>query len=230
MIYTKVISLMKKSTFKDAVSLKINVYDNEQKFIGYLLPVGEWILSDDQKIEKIRLWRQKSMKMYLTQFDSTFEKTLNYLKTLSIAEEGRLFFLLYDDTDRFIGHLGVADVDGTKLELDNLMRGVYGGHPRLVYFAELALLNWSFNSLGIVESDVRVLSYNWLVVSLHEEVGYKLVDSLPLKKLLKDGITEHIPTKTNEANVKYSCFRMVLNKNDFYQINNWLSCLEEGER
>jgi hypothetical protein len=222
MIFVKVISSMKKSSFQDAMDSRINVSDKEQNTIGYLLPVGKWILCDEQKIEKIRLWRQKSMRMFLTQFDSTFDKTLDYLKSLSIAQEGRLFFLLYDASDQFIGHLGLADVDGIKGELDNLMRGVYGGHPNLVHFAELALLDWSFKNLDIVESDVRVLSYNWMVVSLHEEVGYKLVEQIPLKKLLHNGIVNHTPTTMNEANVKYFCLKMVLKREEFYQINDWL--------
>jgi hypothetical protein len=61
-----------------------------------------------------------------------------------------------------------------------------------------------------------------MVVSLHEEVGYKLIEQIPLKKLLHNGIINHTPTNINEANVKYSCFKMVLNREEFYQINDWL--------
>ena len=172
MDYRNSISSMKRSTFSEALQLSIDVFDKSKNAVGKLVPVGDWILDDKDKIELIRSWRQRTMRMFLTQFESTYEKTYGYLKNLTIAQEGRIFFLIYDADNRLIGHMGIADVDGNTGELDNLMRGVEGGDPRLVYFAEIALLDWCFKNLGIKESDVRVLSYNWLVTSLHEEVGY----------------------------------------------------------
>ncbi|MFN5059367.1 MAG: hypothetical protein ACK5GU_05530 [Chloroflexota bacterium] len=222
MNYINVISLMKKSSFEEAFSSRVSVFDKERNVIGFLVPVGEWILSDEVKIEQIRLWRQRTMRMFLTQFESTFEKTFGYLKNLSIEQQGRMFFLLYDDKHRFVGHIGIAGVDGKRGELDNLVRGVDGGNPRLVYFAEVALLHWCFQNLGIVESDVRVISYNWLVLSLHEEIGYQHIENIPLKKITKDGVVFHEPTNTDEANVNYSCTKMLLNKDVFYEINDWV--------
>jgi hypothetical protein len=224
MNYIDAIFQMKKSSFAEALSARILVSDKEQNFVGYLVPVGEWILSDEQKIELIRSWRQRAMRMFLTQFESTFVKTLGYLKNLSIEQSGRIFFLLYDDSDRFVGHMGIADVDGSKGELDNVMRGLDGGHPRLIYFAEVALLNWCFKNLGISESDVRMLSYNWFVIALHEEVGYKFVENISLKKIFKDGIVFHDVTSPEDSNVKYGCTKMLLNKETFYNLNDWV-CL-----
>ncbi len=222
MKYINIISLSKKSSFDAAFSARILVFDSERSVLGYLIPVGDWILADESKIEQIRLWRQETMRMFLTQFESTFDKTFGYLKNLSIGQKNRILFLIYDDKDQFVGHIGVADVDGKKGELDNLMRGIKGGHPRLVYFAEISLLNWCFQNLEIFQSDVRVLSYNWLVLALHEEVGYEVVEKIPLKKLLKDGMVFHEATKIIEANVRYHCTRMCVKKKAFYEINNWL--------
>ncbi len=222
MKYIDAISLMKKASFEEAFSSRVYILDKQRNVIGFLVPVGEWILADEVKIEQIRMWRQRTMRMFLTQFESTFEKTFGYLKHLSIEQQGRMFFLIYDDKHRFVGHVGIAGVDGIKGELDNLVRGVDGGHPRLVYFAEVALLNWCFQNLGIVESDVRVLSYNWLVLSLHEEVGYKHIENIPLKKVTKDGVVFHEAVTTDESNVNYSCTKMLLQKDAFYAINDWL--------
>jgi len=223
MNYKDAILLMKKSSFEGAFSVRILISDKAHNFVGYLVPVGDWILSDESKIELIRLWRQKNMMMFLTQFESTFEKTLGYLKNLSIEQKGRIFFLLYDDSDRFVGHMGIADIDGSKCELDNLMRGLDGGHPRLIYFAEVALLNWCFKNLGVSESNVRVLSYNWLAISLHREVGYKLVENIPLKKISKDGVVSHDVTSPEDSNVKYACTKMLLMRENFFDLNNWVS-------
>ena len=222
MDYRNSISSMKRSTFSEALQLSIDVFDKSKNAVGKLVPVGDWILDDKDKIELIRSWRQRTMRMFLTQFESTYEKTYGYLKNLSIAQEGRIFFLIYDADNRFIGHMGIADVNGNTGELDNLMRGVEGGDPRLVYFAEIALLDWCIKNLGIKESDVRVLSYNWLVTSLHEEVGYVHKEKIPLKKNSKDGVTFHDVVGESESNVKYSCVRMFLRKEVFYETNSWI--------
>jgi hypothetical protein len=213
---------MKKSSLEEAFLLRIVVFDKQRNVLGYLLPVGDWILSDDIKIEQIRLWRHRAMRMFLAQFESTFDKTLGYLKNLSIDQKDRIFFLIYNDKDQFVGHIGLAAVDGSKGELDNLMRGVDGGHPRLVYFSEIALLNWCFQNLEIVESEVRVISYNWLTIALHEEVGYKIVENIPLKRVSKDGLVFHETTHRKKSNVNYSCAKMGLSKELFYETNNWL--------
>ena len=223
MDYRNSISSIKRSTFREALKLSIDVFDKRKNTIGKLVPVGDWILDDKDKIELIRSWRQRTMRMFLTQFESTYEKTFGYLKNLSIAQEGRIFFLIYDTDNRFIGHMGIADVDGKTGELDNLMRGVEGGDPRLVYFAEIALLDWCFKNLGITESDVRVLSYNWLVISLHEEVGYVHKEKIPLNKKTKDGVTFHDVVGDSESNVKYACVKMLLKREVFYEANSWIS-------
>lgn len=160
--------------------------------------------------------------MFLTQFESSFQRTCDYLKNLSIEEEGRVLFLLYDIGNRFIGHMGIANVDDKTGELDNLMRGVEGGDSRLVYFAEIALLDWCFQHLGIIESSVRVISYNWLVISLHEEVGYANKESIPLNRKIRDGVIFHDESTLSESNVAYSCEKLILKKDVFYKVNDWL--------
>ncbi|TNC76285.1 hypothetical protein FHI69_15210 [Janthinobacterium lividum] len=222
MSYKNTIADMKCETFQEANEKAVLVRNTNGDKIGRLVPVGNWILEDKEKIELIRAWRQRTMRMFLTQFDSTYERTYQYLKNFSIAQEGRIFFMLYDESERLVGHIGMAEVDGNSGELDNLMRGVDGGDPRLIYFSELALLDWSFKNLDIRQSDVRVVSYNWLVISLHEEVGYVLTNNFPLKKYEKDSVLFHDIVDETESNVKYGCTKMLLDKEDFYMKASWL--------
>lgn len=214
---------MKCQTFQEANEKAVLIRNTNGDQIGRLVPVGNWILEDKEKIELVRAWRQRTMRMFLTQFESTYERTYQYLKNFSIAQEGRIFFMLYDESERLVGHIGMAEVDGNSGELDNLMRGVEGGDPRLVYFSELALLDWCFKNLGIRQSDVRVVSYNWLVISLHEEVGYVFTNNFPLKKYEKDGVLFHDVVDEAESNVKYGCTKMLLTKDDFYMKASWLA-------
>ena len=223
MNYKQVILDMKCHSFSEANIKAVPVINMNGVRLGKLIPVGPWIVDDIEKVELIRAWRQKNMRMFLNQFESTFDRTLGYLKNLSVAQEGRIFFLIYDVSDILVGHMGIADVDGNSGELDNLMRGVEGGDPRLVYFSEISLLDWCFTNLGINQSDVRVLSNNWLVLSLHEEIGYSFVSNSPLKKYEKDNVIFHDVVAENESNVKYGSTKMLLKKDDFYKNAYWLS-------
>jgi hypothetical protein len=222
MNYKKVIFDLKCQSFSEANIKAIPVLNMSGIKLGKLVPVGLWIADDIEKIRLICAWRQRNMRMFLTQFESTFDRTLAYLKNLSIARDGCILFLIYDISDRLVGHIGIANVDGNSGELDNLMRGVDGGDPRLVYFSEIALLDWCFKTLGINQSEVRFLSYNWLVLSLHEEVGYSFISNSPLKKYEKDSVIFHDVVPESELNVNYSSIKMLLKKDDFYKNAYWI--------
>lgn len=219
----EVIAGMKSGNRAAAEAQALAIRNQAGAVIGKLVPVGAWILEERATVELLCAWRQRFMRMFLTQFDSSYERTLGYLKNRSIGNDGCLLFLLYDETERLIGHLGLAGVDGECGELDNFMRGAEGGDPRLVYWAELALLDWSFRRLGLQRSIVQVLSYNWLVLALHEEVGYTESAQQALRKYEKDGMTCHEVAAAGEANVKYAYVQMALTKPAFYAQAAWLA-------
>lgn len=208
---------MKVDQFDNAASLAIPVKNLSGDLIGKLVPVGNWILDDEEKIEAIRTWRSKARRMFLTQLDSTYEQTCGYLKNVSIKQANRLLFLLFDDKGKFVGHLGICNVTESSCELDNLMRGASGGSPRLVYLAEVALLDWCFAALGVAGCDVSVLTYNSMVIDLHAEVGFVETERKSLKKVVLDGVTTHQVVDRAESNVGYGYIQMHLLKNTFLQ-------------
>lgn len=217
-----VIHNLKKFSFDEAYAVLIPILNKENITIGYLVPVGNWILKDQEKIILISLWRRRAMKMFLTQFESTYERTYEYLNNFSVKEPNRIFFLLYDINERFVGHIGLAGIDGQTGELDNIMRGLEGGVPRLIFYAELTLLDWCFKVLGISSSYLRVLSYNWLAISLHQEVGFLVHEQIPLYKVIHNGFVLHQPCLKTDTNVRYNCTKMLLSNQDFYRKNKWL--------
>ena len=231
MDYKNIISNIKLDSKNESFNKSIKVLNSNGSEIGKLIPVGNWILKDKKIINLLKSWRQKAMKMYFSQFESTYERTFEYLKSFSIKEEDRIFFLLYDDKSRLVGHIGVADIDGLyskeppgdSAQLDNLMRGVVGGEPRLIYFAEVSLLHWCFTNLCIKKSSLHALSYNWLVMLIHQDVGYKKIENFSLKKHSINGEILHDFVTKSEANVNYQCINMVLTKKDFYKNAYWLN-------
>jgi hypothetical protein len=219
-LYLDLIQKIKKNTKQEAENSSLEVFSENRIKIGSLLPVGPWILSDDLKIQKISVWRQRVMRMFLAQFDSTYEKTLAYLKNSSIGEINRIFFLILDENKNFVGHIGLSNINETSCELDNLVRGEEGGDPRLMFHSEQTILHWAFQMLHLKESYLKALSYNWLVLSLHEEIGYKLHTTYHLKKVEINNSVSHEFVPSNQANVNYTCVKMHLSKEDFYKKNN----------
>ena len=214
---------MKASTFIEASKNFIEIKNYQGNTVGKLIPVGEWVLDNMDIVRFICASRQKAMRMFLAQFESTYQRTFEYLKKYSIDKEDRILFLIYDSNDNLIGHIGMAGVNAQSGELDNLMRGAKGGNPQLIYFSELALLDWCFKNLGITQSDVRVLSYNWMTIDLHEEVGYKHLCAEPLRKYIEGESIFHEPVEERYSNVKYKILKMLLTKENFYKSANWLA-------
>ena len=223
MNYKDVISSMKCQTFEEAWQKKLYIYNADKEKIGYFVPVGEWIENDKQKINLIRSWREKSRSMFLTHINSTFDKTLNYLKNFSIRQKGRIFFLIYDyKSKKLIGHMGMADANRKSAELDNIVRGERGGDVRLIYYAEITLLDWSFKNLKIGTINGRVLSYNSIMLSLHKKVGFLINAYKHLFAYEKDGDTFHEVVNKKKSNVTYKMIEVTLCKKGFYKKIKWL--------
>lgn len=213
---------LKTATREAAAERALPLHNRAGEAIGSLLPIGPWLLDDAAQIAAISAWRQRAMRMFLTQFTATPENTRHYLEALSIGEPGRLLWLILDERGRCIGHVGLSGAtaaDGGRAELDNLMRGVEGGDPRLVHSAEVALLRWAFEQLGLQHIDVRVVSYNWMVIALHEEVGFQTTRQAPLHKRVDGDLTLHDECAAEQANVRYHCTHMALDRARFGALN-----------
>lgn len=209
------IRALKGDTPEQARALRIPI-EADGAVIGSLVPIGPWILNDAHHIGLICQWRQAAMKMFMAQFDSTPERTHRYLEQRSVGEADRILFFIHDADDRCVGHGGFSGIGDDTAELDNLMRGVGGGHPALIQHAERTLLAWLFNAMGSEEITARVLSYNWLVIELHERLGFRRRASLPLKKTaFDDGLTLLEPCTPEQANVRHTCIELALSPADF---------------
>jgi RimJ/RimL family protein N-acetyltransferase len=215
---------MKCNSFESAKKKKILIQNIQGDTIGMLIPVGEWIISDEKKINVIRSWRQNAMHMFLTHFIPTFDSTLNYLKNFSIKQEDRLFFLIYShDSKKLIGHMGIADVNIETGEFDNPMRGEKGGDSQLIYYSEVTLLNWCFKNLDITKIYARILSYNSIMLLLQKRIGF-LIDSYnSLFKYKKNDYIFHDVVDECKSNVTYKMIKTSLSKRDFYKKFYWLA-------
>jgi len=159
------ISSMKADSFDEALSNALPIFDLKKKEIGKLVPIGNWILTDKKKIENLSTWRQKNMKFFFSQFKSSNKRTLWYIKNFSIEQNNRIFFLIYTDKDKLIGHIGLAEIEKNFATMDNMVRGEEGGDPKLMYYSMIVIINWSFKILNIENLYGKIISYNWLAIS-----------------------------------------------------------------
>jgi RimJ/RimL family protein N-acetyltransferase len=200
----------KTDSFDSALLKALDIHDENFAVVGHLIPVGFWIETRPQLITNISEWRARDMRNYLVQFDSTFEKTRAYLIEKSINETDRLLFLIVDKSQNFIGHIGLSNVSDKSAELDNLMRGNPGGPKNFMELAEKSVIEFAFKLLQVKFISLRVLSFNFLAISIHQRLGFVLFERVFLKKRIEDGEVRHEPATREESDVNFTC--LIMNK------------------
>jgi RimJ/RimL family protein N-acetyltransferase len=189
-----------------ALRLPIALPDGEE--VGSLLLAGAWILQDEALLEQVTQWRGRNRRMFLSQFEPTPQRTAAYFRDLVLPAADRVLFFLRDPAGQVLGHLGIANWGDTSAELDNLVRGVGGGHPQLTAFAERRLLQWVFENSPVRTVFARVLSYNWMAQDLHTSIGFVATGELALRKVMAGDEVQHEIAPPEGANVGYRCVVM----------------------
>ena len=174
---------------QDRTMLQIDIFNSQERMIGYLLPVTAGVVENNEIIHKMTKWRNRAMKYFLTQFTATPERTKYWLHDLVLRDSSRLLFLIYSN-NKLIGQHGFKDLSSTSVELDNLIRGEIGGHPRLVYYAEIALIRWLFKVFNMERIFGCVLSHNQQAIDLHCSIGFQPMELIPLYKFVNNGEIE----------------------------------------
>jgi L-amino acid N-acyltransferase YncA len=166
--------------------VRINVLDDEASLIGHLDPVTRAALADDDLIQKLTHWRNVASRYFFTQFTATCDRTRDWLEKVVLNDSNRLLFIIHSKTGP-VGQHGFKGLSPDSAELDNLIRGEMGGHPRLIHYAEIALVRWLFAVLDIKLILAYVLSDNHRALDLHREVGFRATEVFPLHKTETDG-------------------------------------------
>ena len=144
-----VVSSLKNNTSE---KFSIAIKDNNDKVIGSLVLVQKRDANNPIILDALTRWRKKYMKYFLTQFNASTNRTKSWLENIVIPSSDRLLFLILNEDNNLIGNFGIADILFDQCELDNLIRGEKGGHPKLIYFSELSLLKWLFLEKMLSES------------------------------------------------------------------------------
>lgn len=215
-----VVKSVKKKSFAEAQRLGIPLFDSSGARAGTLVPIGEWIVRDTEKIKLLTLWRKQNNSSFLTQFEPTFKGTRDYLIGQALEKRTQVLFGLFGASEEFLGHLGLREVSGSSAELDNFVRGTKGGHPSLVQIAEVALLHWAFEELKILTCTARVMSYNWPALALHRRIGFIERSEVWLRREDVGGKTVHFETEKELSNVSYWLKEIVINRSEFFSLHS----------
>ena len=167
---------------QERLTLRIDISDPQEKCIGHLSPLTVSLLESDEIIRKLTHWRTRAMRYFLTQFTATMERTRSWLANTVLTDDSRLLFLIYSNS-RLIGQYGFKELSSDSVEIDNLIRGESGGHPRLIYHAETHLIRWLIETFNVSCVYGFVLSNNAVALNLHRSVGFRPMEAIPLHKV-----------------------------------------------
>lgn len=156
---------------------------------GFLLPVCDLHATDDALIVALARWRAESAFAFPSQFEVTEAGTARWLRHNLLDVEGRLLFLVLDKHGAPIGHLGYANTlnEACDLEVDNVIRGVKGGHPGIMSLAMRALLDWGEEHLLPQSISLRVFSDNGRAIAFYRALGFVEDRRLPLRRHQQEG-------------------------------------------
>ena len=125
-------------------------------------------------INKIAKWREKNKKFFFFQKKFTFKDLEFYLETFSIKKKDRILFLVYDKTNKLVGHIGISNLKQHHCYLDNMIRGEDTKEKYLMLAAEETILLWALNSLKCKKIFGVLWEKNILMLKYHTKYGFKI--------------------------------------------------------
>ena len=208
-----VVSSLKNNTSE---KFSIAIKDNNDKAIGSLVLVQKRDANNPIILEALTRWRKKYMKYFLTQFNASTNRTKSWLENIVIPSSDRLLFLILNEDNNLIGNFGIADILFDRCELDNLIRGEKGGHPKLIYFSELSLLKWLFLEKNVKRVNLHVFANNLPTIKLHKSVGFVEIGRRKLERVQsKDGAVSFDETQIFSEGNSIEYLELMLESNDF---------------
>jgi perosamine synthetase len=154
---------------------------------GFLLPVCEMHLLDEEVLQKLTAWRNENVEVYPTQFLATLESTRAWLKDRLLAVSDRMLFLVVDNSGKVVGHLGLNGChnDDLLFEIDNVVRGVQGEAKGIFSKAMLSLVEWARKTVNLNGFFLRVMEDNPKAIEFYKNNGFVKECRIPLVREVK---------------------------------------------
>jgi perosamine synthetase len=172
---------------------------------GFLLPVCEMHLTDEDLLRKLTEWRNANVKVYPTQFNATVESTRAWMKDRLLGVEDRMLFLVVSKVGDVLGHIGFnACINPEHLfEIDNVVRGESSGHKGMFSAAMKALIEWARKTVPVDGFFLRVMDDNPHAIAFYKRNDFQESGRIPLVKEEKSGFTSWQEAAASENSEKY---------------------------
>jgi hypothetical protein len=206
--------------------LCIAVHDDQGQVIGAVRTIDAAMGNDLEVLEQLTDWRRANAANFFTQFTPTVERTRRWLNAVILADPTRIMFLVEDENGRRVGQFGLCGITATEAQLDNGIRGEAGGHPRLFYFVELAVIRFCFECLGVQRIFGNMFSNNIMAVLLHKSVGLTVENVQSLCRTESGGEVRFDPVADpGQSNTKVQLLTLSLDRAAFYLRHPWIEQL-----
>jgi hypothetical protein len=186
--------------------------------IGWLSMIGDHDVDDHELVSELTAWRNANRGHFLTQFEATEERTSAWLREVVIPDPSRAFYVISNAENVRIGHLGVRGLESRCPELDNMIRGRSGGDPKLMYWAEIALIARVFEITAADSICLHVFSNNWIPISVHRSIGFQLDKLSPLSRTEVGGEVQMMVDSEEGTPQDFGYQRMVLDRSKFFEL------------
>jgi RimJ/RimL family protein N-acetyltransferase len=158
------------------LGLKINGYNDY--FIRPIPTKYDLIIKEDVYV--LTKWRNLYRKSFLTEFDATETRTVEWLSKKVHYDDSRILFMIENNLQQQIAYLGIGYINWeiSYVEADSIVSG--GFAPKgLMTKALKTLLKWANGQLNLTTVGVRVLSDN-PALSFYKKMGFSEIKRVPL--------------------------------------------------
>jgi len=183
--------------------------------VAALHPIGSAFFPDDSLIVKMTEWRNRVRMSFKSQFEATPERTKSWLSEVVVPARDRVLFIIFAEGIP-VGHFGLCNILSGSTELDNAIRGEFGGGANLFVSVERALIEISFNELAANKVHAKVFSNNFLALRMHTDLGFTELARSPLKVLDSSGKREYVECPPEESNVKFSYIHLCVSQMQYF--------------
>ena len=101
-----------------------------------------------------------------------------------------MLWLVYDQNNNLVGHIGFRNLTFQSVQLDNAMRGDRQGHPELLVIAGKSLVQWLWQKTPVKRIDVNVMADNAPSIMMISKIGFQGGKRFPLIKQIVNGCNE----------------------------------------
>ena len=205
------------SKIKSDKDFKILIHNYTDQ-VGFIKPISHFDLNSDTLIERLKSWRNENISAYLDQTLATSAGTKKWLENNVLKNDSKVLFLVFDNRDIPIGHIGLADGlnKDSLIEMDNIVRGDKTAQKGLISLALYELISWVFISTSCNKLYLRVFSDNFKAISIYENLQFTHINKEPLKKNVNGGVIKYEFLKSNKNTDIYFCY-MELARNDHFK-------------